>query len=123
MQIVNATKNTVLADKAELADTPISRLVGLLSRSSLSPGEALVFIPGNSIHTFFMRFTIDVIFLDRHNRVIRAISRLRPWRMTAVYFSSRSCIELPAGTIESTGTSPGDSLSLGTSLLPIKGHP
>jgi len=112
MKIVNLTKNTVLADNIVIANTPIKRLIGLLDRSDLKPSEALIIIPCNSIHTFFMRFTIDVLFIDKDNKIIKAISPLKPFRITNIYFGASSAIELPCQTIQSTSTQEGDCLLL-----------
>ena len=111
MKIINHTKNTILAEKVEVAHTLCKRMVGLLNRREFHRGEALIIKPCNSIHTLFMHFPIDVVFVDRQNRVIKIISRLKPWRLSGIYLSAQLCIELPAGTIESTHTCTGDPLS------------
>lgn len=111
MKIVNATKNTVLADSTLIANTPTKRIIGLLGRKEFKPGEALFIKPCNSIHTFFMRFAIDVLFVDKHNRVIKAISFLKPFRITPIYFKAEFTIELPAARIHSTQTQEGDTIS------------
>ena len=112
MKIINKTKNTVLAEEAIVADRCCSRVIGLLGKASLPKGQALVLKPCNSVHTFFMRFAIDVIFVDRNNRIIETVSSLKPWRLSSVYLLAQSCIELPAGTIASSFSSPGDLLFL-----------
>ncbi len=110
MKIINLTKNTVLAENAVIADDPLSRTKGLLGKKALLPQEALVLKPCNSIHTFFMRFPIDVLFVDRELKVVAAISSLKPNRLSRIYFSAKYAIELPIGVIASTRTSPGDIL-------------
>ncbi len=112
MKIVNLTRNTVLAEEAKMADTFFARLVGLLNRSSLKKGEALILTPSNSIHSFFMRFTIDVIFLDKTGKVIDALTSFKPFRLSPVYFNASLTIELPEGVIQSTQTQPGDIIQL-----------
>ncbi|RJP27413.1 MAG: DUF192 domain-containing protein [Candidatus Omnitrophota bacterium] len=112
MKIINTTQNTILADKAVLADNPFSRMKGLLGRKALYDGEALVLKPANSIHTFFMRFSIDVIFLGRDNKVVKIISHLKPFRLSPLYFSSSIVIELPSGYIKKTNTKESDILSI-----------
>ena len=87
-----------------------TRLRGLLGRDSLPDGAALVIEPCTSIHTFFMRFSIDAAFLDRAGRVVRAISNLRPWRATRIYPKAAMVVELPAGTLRRTDTREGDAL-------------
>lgn len=111
MTLINKTKNTTLAKKVLIANTPFKRIKGLLGKSDFKQEEALIIKPCNSIHTFFMRFAIDVIFVDKQNRIVKTISNLEPWRLTGVYLSANFCIELPAGTIASTSTSKGDFLS------------
>ena len=76
MKIINISKNTILADKAEMADTFFKRLIGLLNRKSLGKGEALILSPANCIHSFFMRFSIDVLFLDKSNKVVASLPYL-----------------------------------------------
>ncbi len=80
-RIVNLTKDTVLAKRAEEAKTFFSRFAGLMFRKSLSKERALIFYRTKSIHTCFMRFTLDVIFVDRYMKVLRIIRGLRPWRI------------------------------------------
>jgi hypothetical protein len=104
MKIINRSRNTVLADKARIADNFFSRLVGLLNRSSLNPGEALVITPSNSIHSFFMRFTFDALFLDRNRRVIALTSGFKPFRLSRIYFRAVTTIELPEGAIQASKT-------------------
>jgi len=111
MKIINKTKNTTVAEEAFLANTFSSRVKGLLGRKDFRPPEALIIQPCNSIHTFFMRFTIDVLFVDKNNKVIKSIPHLKPFRFTLIYFKASSAIELPAGTIETTSTQQDDILS------------
>jgi uncharacterized membrane protein (UPF0127 family) len=112
MKIINKTRNTVLADKARIADSFLSRLIGLLNRSGLEQGEALVLAPSNSIHSFFMRFTFDAVFLNRDQRVIAIIPDFKPFRTSKLYFSAVTTIELPAGTIQASKTQIKDEISL-----------
>lgn len=111
MEIINKTKNTVLANKVEVADSLCKRAIGLLNRRDFEKGQALIIKPCNSIHTFFMHFPIDALFLDKEGRVIKTIAHLKPWRPTGLYFSAQACIELPVGTIEASLTSEGDLIS------------
>jgi len=110
MKIVNLTNNTVLADRARVADTFWKRLVGLLNRNSLEKGEALILKPCSSIHTFFMRFSIDVLFLDKNSKVIGIIHAIKPFCITPVYFGACLVIELAAGTLQLNQTKLGDSI-------------
>jgi len=112
LKITNRSKNTLLVLNASLAGSFFTRMFGLLGRESLKQDEALVLKPCNSIHTFFMRFPIDVIFLDKNNRVVKTLPAFKPFRLSAVYFNAHSVIELPIGVIQSSHTSYGDILIL-----------
>jgi uncharacterized membrane protein (UPF0127 family) len=112
MRIINQTKNTVIAEEAEKAETLFSRIKGLLGRKELLSGQALVIARCNSIHTFFMRFPIDVLFVDKENRVRKCVSYLKPFRFASEYLHSRFVIELPSGVINSTLTQRADVLSI-----------
>ena len=108
--VQNRTRGETLGDKVLLADTPRSRCVGLLRRSSLLPGEGLWICPTQAIHTIGMRFPIDVVFLDRSLRVKRAYHHLVPFRMTRFVWGARSALELPSGSLRRSGTCKGDQL-------------
>lgn len=112
MKVINKTKNTVLAQDAIVADTVFKRMKGLLGRKDFRHGEALIIRPCNSIHTFFMHFPIDVLFVDKDNRVIKVLPSLKPFQLTNIYFRAAFTIELPAGTLESSLTQDGDTLLL-----------
>lgn len=112
MKLINKTKGTLLAQDVMIADNPFKRMKGLLGKKELKGAHALILKPCNSIHTFFMRFPIDVLFVDKDNKVVRAISCLVPFRITSLYFRADFAIELPAGTIQSTSSSEGDNLSI-----------
>jgi uncharacterized membrane protein (UPF0127 family) len=111
VRIVNTTRGTVVADRAGIADTSETRREGLLKRSGLAPGEGLWILPCEAVHCFFMKFTIDVVFLDRQKRVVKVAPHLKPWRI-AGSFKARSVVELPAGHIAHTGTLPGDQFEI-----------
>jgi len=106
----NQTRATVLSDRTRIADTALSRMVGLLATRRLEEGEGLWISPCTSIHTAFMRFTIDALFLDRAGTVLRAVERMRPWRLTSIIWRAAGVLELPEGRISATGTCPGDVL-------------
>ena len=111
MQIHNATRGTKVADDARHARSFRLRLVGLLGRSSLEPGEALLLDPCTSVHTAFMRFTIDVIYLNRARRVVKVVPELKPFRVSGMLRGAHSVIELPCGTIVKAKTEVGDQLA------------
>ena len=112
MKLFNKTKNTVLAESLNLADTPLKRMRGLLGKKEMKIGQALMLKPCNSIHTLFMSFPIDVIFVNKANRVIKAIHSLRPFRLTPIYFHASFVIELPPGTLKTKNTSCDDEISI-----------
>ena len=88
------------------------RVVGLLATDRLEAGEGLLIERTQSIHMFFMRFAIDVVFIDKEGRVTKAVPHLRPWRVVWWARGARDCIELPIGAIASSGTVAGDQLRL-----------
>jgi uncharacterized membrane protein (UPF0127 family) len=107
----NITRGVVLADSADLADSSEKRRTGLLKHSELKSGEGLWIVPCESVHSFFMKFTIDVLYLDRARKVRGMRQRMKPWRVSAC-LPAHSVLELPAGMIEQTGTLKGDQLAL-----------
>jgi uncharacterized protein len=102
----------VLGDQVGVADTSLTRFVGLMGRRSLAPGQGLLIRPSSGVHTFWMRFSIDVLLLDKEHRVLSVFGNLRPYRMTSINWKAASALELPAGTIAATDTHPGDLLKL-----------
>jgi uncharacterized membrane protein (UPF0127 family) len=116
VRVSNLTRNTVLATCMEVADSAAKRNKGLLGRKRLAPGEGLWIRPCQAVHTFFMRFSIDLIYLDRRNRIRKLSSEVRPWRLSACLWA-RSVLELPAGTIRQTQTQRGDALEFSAASL------
>jgi uncharacterized protein len=112
VRIENASRGVQVADRAVLANTPLTRLVGLLNRRHLEPGEGLILVPGGAIHMFFMRMAIDVIFADKEGNVLKTAANVKPWRMVMAPRHSRYTIELPVGVIETSDTQPGDRLEI-----------
>ena len=108
---VNQTRGKTLATQLEIADNGYTRRKGLLGRDSLAPGAGLWIYPCESVHTFAMRFAIDLVYLDRDYVVKKLRSHVPPARLSACLFA-RSVIELPAGTIEATGTQIGDHIAI-----------
>jgi uncharacterized protein len=111
LQIRNLTRETTLASCLEVADTGAKRNKGLLGRMGLAPGEGLWILPCQSVHTFWMKFSIDLVYLDRKRRVRKVSGNVRPWRIS-VCLTAHSILELPAGTIAGTSTRPGDMLEI-----------
>lgn len=110
IEIRNVTRGTVLAPHAKLADTFLTRLKGLLLRTGLEPGEALILSPCNSVHMFGMLFSLDVVFCDRDRRVLRVVRRLRPFLATLPVKGATAAIEAAPGAIDASRTAPGDQL-------------
>jgi uncharacterized membrane protein (UPF0127 family) len=111
VQLINERTRKSVADTVEIAETRAARRRGLLGRAGLDEGTALMLIPCLAVHTAFMRFSIDVVFLDGDGCVVRTVSRMAPWRM-AVCPRARSVVELPAGRLESCAINVGDALYL-----------
>lgn len=110
-RLTNLTRGAVLASEAYLAESRSERRRGLLGSDPLAPGEALVLRPCRQVHTFGMRFPIEVAFVDGSS-VVLAVLRMRPGRLSRVAWRAAATVELPAGTLERTITLPGDVLDL-----------
>ncbi|MDD2580839.1 MAG: DUF192 domain-containing protein [Desulfuromonadaceae bacterium] len=108
MKATDRTSGKELAPNLAVADTFFSRLKGLLGKKELPHGEGLWIKHCKSIHTFGMRFPIDVVFLDKENKVVGLAKTLGPNRIPHLYSSASSVIELPAGTIDEAHTVTGD---------------
>ena len=109
--LMNARTQSAVADAVEVAVSRKARRKGLLGRSALAPFSAMVLAPCAAIHTMFMRFAIDVIFVDADGRALRIVQRLAPWR-AAIVPLAHAVIELPAGTLASREIAVGDPLYL-----------
>jgi uncharacterized membrane protein (UPF0127 family) len=110
-RLVNGRTSEVLADSLHGAFDSSSRRKGLLGRESMPEGEALIIAPTNAIHTWFMRFDIDVLFASKDGRIVKIRQSLRPWRMFAA-LRGYAAIELPAGSLSARKTTAGDTLHL-----------
>ena len=107
VKVCNVTRNTVLGQKIRVASSLFDRAIGLLGTSYLSPGEGLWLKPCRSIHTLFMRYPIDALFLDAEDRVVGR-QTLSPWRFSKWFRKTRSVVELAAGALDPSGTTTGD---------------
>jgi uncharacterized membrane protein (UPF0127 family) len=107
----NQTRKTVLAQAADVADSSAKRRTGLLKHERLAPGEGLWIVPCESVHTFFMKFPIDLVYLDKKRKVKKVRHAVPAWRLSAC-LSAHSVLELPAGTVEQTRTAVGDELEV-----------
>jgi uncharacterized protein len=108
---ITAPDGVVVCNRCELAESTFARMRGLLGRAGLAEGEGMLINPAPSVMTFFMRFPIDVVFLDRDTSIVKIAHSLRPWR-TAGARRAVAALELPAGTAAALGLEPGMSLVL-----------
>lgn len=107
----NVSTGVVVADRVAVASSHAERAVGLLGRSGLERGEALWIVPSRGVHTWGMRFVIDVVALDAGGKVVDRVSRLKPWRIRLPRRGTSGVLELPAGTLEASGTAVGHQFS------------
>ena len=110
VQVVNLTREQTLVAAGRVADTFWSRVRGLIGSNPLAPGEGLLIVPCNSIHTHFMRFPIDVLYVNADQVVVGIDHSLPPWRIGRVHRGAHFVLELPAGRARATNTQVGDSL-------------
>ena len=111
MRVENRTKAILLGDAIDVANTSSKRRTGLLKHAGLAKGQGLWIVPCEAVHTFGMKFSIDVLFLNKKRKVLK-IREDMGRRRIALCLRAHSVLELPAGTIAATGTQPGDELEL-----------
>jgi len=117
LRALNRTRGTVLCARLEVAESMAAQSRGLLGRDGLQPGTGMLFdgsrlLPLMWMHMFFMRFAIDIVFLDKSDRVLRINHQLKPWRVSSMVFGARRALELEAGAAARSGTVEGDQLEL-----------
>jgi uncharacterized membrane protein (UPF0127 family) len=112
VRILNLTRDSVVAEHCRVARSLRDRAVGLLATPEPGPGDGLLIEGTQSIHMFFMRYSIDVVFVDRHARVTRCVPGLRPWHVVWWARGARDCIELGVGSIAASATQVGDQLTV-----------
>lgn len=110
MRVFNQTRNLSLVTQGRIADTFWLRLRGLLGTASLQKDEGLILVGEKSIHTLFMKFPIDVVYVDKNLKVIRTDSNMAPYRLGPFIGQSAFVVEMPVGVIVSTATEVGDQL-------------
>lgn len=91
--------NIVVASNVKLASGMIDRMIGLMFKKEMNGFDGLLIDPCNSIHTFFMRYPLDLLFIGKDNKIIKVIRDMQPWRMTWMYYKSHKVLELKAGTL------------------------
>ena len=109
LRIRNTTKGTLVADRADIADSSVKRQIGLLKYTGLETGEGLWIVPCEAVHTVGMKFAIDVLFLDKKKRVLKVRHAMPRWRLAGSLFA-HSVLELPSGAAAQTQTEKGDQL-------------
>ncbi|MBA3688951.1 MAG: DUF192 domain-containing protein [Chloroflexi bacterium] len=112
VRVHNLTRGTSVAERCRVAASMCDRAVGLLATPNLPSGQGLLIERTQSIHMFFMRYPIDVVFADRDARVTRTVAGLRPWSVVWWAPGARDCIELPVGALLASGTAVGDELGI-----------
>jgi uncharacterized membrane protein (UPF0127 family) len=110
MRVIDDRNDNLLADDAQIAESLIAKLVGLIGKRSLPAGKALIIPDCRQVHTFFMRFSTDVLFYDAQRLVVGMESGVRPYCVTGYYRHATGVVELPVGTLLSCGIAPGDLL-------------
>lgn len=110
--LYNETKKVIVVDELKIAGSFKERLIGLMFKSRIGKNEGLLILSCNSIHTCFMRFAIDVVFIDIDCRVIFIKERIKPWRSSGFVRKAYMTLELPEGTIAKKNISIGDILIL-----------
>lgn len=104
----NVSRETVLGERIRVAESGLSRIIGLLGEPKLTPGDGLLIVPSQGVHTFGMQFPIDVVVLDNDWTILDIRKRMRPFWVTRIYFGAAAVLELPVGTVEHSGTRVGD---------------
>jgi uncharacterized membrane protein (UPF0127 family) len=110
VRATNATRATVLGGRIRVAETGLTRIVGLLGERELRPGDGLLIVPSQGVHTLGMQFPIDIAVLDDDWRVLATRRDMRPFRMTQIFWKAAAVLELPSGMLESTSTLVGDTI-------------
>jgi|SRR5579875_2405732 len=112
VRIINKSKATVVGDRITVANSFLTRLIGLMGRKSLAPGEGMLITPSSGVHTCWMRMKIDVVALDKNKRVLRLGHEVKPWRLSGLTLHTAHVLELPAGQIRACGLEVGDQVEV-----------
>jgi len=110
VRATNATRGTLMGESIRVAETGLTRIVGLLGERELQPGDGLLIVPSQGIHTWGMQFPIDIAVLDGKWKVIATRRDMHPFRMTRMFWKAAAVLELPSGTLDSTSTCVGDTI-------------
>ena len=106
----NLSRGTTLGDGIRVAESGLSRIIGLLGERKLAPGDGLLIVPSQGVHTLGMLFPIDIVVLDNDWKVLDVRNRMRPFLVTRIYFKAAAVLELPPGSVEHSDTCIGDRL-------------
>lgn len=112
MKVYNSTNGVIIVHEGYIANNFGTRLKGLMFKKSFDKGCGLIILPCNSIHMFFMRFPIDVLFMSKEDKVVGIKENIKPWQLSKVYWAAEYVIELPVGTVQETRTTLGDKLNI-----------
>ena len=112
MRVKNQTRGDVLVANGRVASNSLTRLRGLIGGKPLKSGQGLLIVGCKSVHTHFMGYAIDVLYVDKDKRVVGMDKDLTPWRLGHKYAGSKHVLELPSGTLEASGTVVGDQLAI-----------
>lgn len=112
MKVYNSSKNNLIADDVKAAQNFFTRSFGLLLRKSISESEGLIIKPCCSIHTFFMRFNIDVLFVNKQNQIVALYENVKPYRILPIHLNSYYVIELASGSISSKNIEKGNLINI-----------
>jgi uncharacterized protein len=110
VRATNTTRGAVLGECIRVAETALTGIIGLLGERELLPGDGLLIVPSQGVHTWGMRFPLDVVVLDGDWSVIAIRRNMRPFRITRVFWKAAAVLELPCGILKSTGTLLGDTI-------------
>jgi len=111
MEFIVEKSGIKICSKVKLANDMFSRIKGLMFAKRMNGFDGIMIDPCNSIHTFFMRFDIDVIFLDSNNKIVKIIRSMKPWRMSLLYIKSKKVLELNGGDLD-LNIKEGDTLEI-----------
>ena len=114
--VINQTKATALGDRIAVADTFLTRLLGLMGKRTIAAGSGLWIIPSSGVHTCWMLMPIDVVALDQGLRVVKLAHGVQPWRISGLGLRTKSVLELPSGQINACGLEVGDQLEMISTL-------
>lgn len=111
-QAINVTRESIVAENVRVADNYFTRLMGLMGKPGLPAGHGLWIKPCSDIHSCFMRFEFDAIFVDKQHKVLHLVERMKPWRISKFVRGGHAVLELPAGAVAESGTQIGDLIEL-----------